>query len=91
MLQKRTPMSHSPTRFGIRGTAKVGGDWSSGYRLEIEDSAALSKKLNQIDDDSRFGEMNVRHSFLFLKSEKLGEVRLGLTWIPKDDITPCPR
>ena len=82
-----TNNSYSPTRFGVKGTAKVGGEWSSGYRLEIEDSAALSKELNQINDDGRYGAMNLRHSFLFLKNEKLGEVRLGLTWSPKDDIT----
>jgi predicted porin len=82
-----TNNSYSPTRFGIKGTAKIGGDWSSGYRLEIEDSAALSKELNQINDDGRLRELNVRHSFLFLKNEKLGELRMGLTWSPKDDIT----
>lgn len=52
--------SYSPTRFGLKGTAKIGGAWSSGYRLEVEDSSALSKELNQIDDDGRFGRLRMR-------------------------------
>ena len=82
-----TNNSYSPSRFGIKGTAKIGGDWSSGYRLEVQDNDALSKELNQIDDDGNFGNLSMRHSFVYLKSEMLGEVRWGLTWSPKDDIT----
>jgi predicted porin len=77
----------SPSRFGVKGAAKIGGVWSSGYRIEIEDSDALSKDLNQINDDGQRRALKVRHSFLFLNSEKLGELRMGLTWSPKDDIT----
>src|SRR5262245_57843914 len=35
--------SYKTTRFGLKGTAKVGGDWTSGYRLEIENRIARSQ------------------------------------------------
>ena len=27
---------YKSSRFGLNGSAKIGGDWSAGYRLEIE-------------------------------------------------------
>jgi len=30
--------SYSPTRWGFRGDAKIGGAWTAGYNLEMEDS-----------------------------------------------------
>src|SRR5262245_24946554 len=35
--------SYSPTRWGFRGDAKIGGAWTSGYTLEMEDNGNLSK------------------------------------------------
>lgn len=37
------------TRIGFRGKAKINGDWSAGYRLEIGVRAANSKRFNQND------------------------------------------
>jgi predicted porin len=89
--------SYESSRFGIKGSAKIGGAWSGGYRLEVETRSAASEAVNQIDDDdgTRSGGvlgnegrlLLLRHSFLYIDNKKLGQVRLGLTYAPKDDIT----
>ncbi len=83
--------NYESSRFGLKGSAKITGDWSGGYRLEIEPTEANSAKLNQYDDDNAFdttaGRLNVRHSFLYINNKKLGEIRLGLTATPIYNIT----
>jgi len=81
--------SYSSTRFGFRGNAKISGDWSGGYRMEVEDKTALSKDTNQFvpGDDPGFGVLAVRHSYMYLGNKNIGELRWGLTSSPKDDIT----
>jgi predicted porin len=88
--------SYESSRFGMKGSAKIGGDWSGGYRLEMEVRSAASESVNQIDDDdgTRSGGvlgnegrlLLLRHSFLYLDNKKFGQVRLGLGYSPKDDI-----
>ncbi len=82
--------NYESSRFGVKGSAKITGDWSGGYRLEIETTEANSAKLNQFDDDNAndpLGRLNVRHSFFYVNNKKLGEVRLGLTATPVYNIT----
>ena len=89
--------SYESTRFGVKGSAKIGGNWSGGYRIETEIRSAASEAVNQIDDDdgTRSGGvlgnesrlLLLRHSFVYLDNKKWGQVRLGLTYTPKDDIT----
>jgi predicted porin len=82
--------SYKTSRFGLKGSAKIGGDWTSGYRIEIESRVARSRDLDQFDDDNQddpVGNLNVRHSWWYINSKQYGEMRLGLTWSPKDDIT----
>jgi predicted porin len=89
--------SYESSRFGMKGSAKITGDWSGGYRIEAEVRAAASEAVNQIDDDdgTRSGGvlgnegrlLLLRHSFVYVDNKKLGQVRLGLTYTPKDDIT----
>ena len=82
--------NYESSRFGLKGSAKIGGDWTSGYRLEVETTEANSAKLTQFDDDNAsdpLGKLNVRHSFLYVNNKKLGEVRLGLTATPIYNIT----
>ena len=45
--------SYKTSRFGFKGSAKIGGDWSSGYRIEIESRVARSRDLDQFDDDNQ--------------------------------------
>ena len=80
--------SYESSRFGFKGTAKIAGDWSGGYKLEMETTTAASNSVNQFvpGDDPNFGGIFVRHSYMFLNNKQLGEVRWGLTSMPKDDI-----
>jgi predicted porin len=81
---------YKTSRFGFRGKAKITEDWSGGYRLEIETRNARSRNLDQIDDDNTddsLGSLAVRHSYIYLNSKSYGELRWGLTWSAKDDIT----
>jgi predicted porin len=89
--------SYESSRFGLKGSAKISGDWSAGYQFEAETRAASSEAVNQIDDDNgtRSGGvlgnegrlLLLRQSFMYLDNKKYGQVRLGLTKTPKDDIT----
>ena len=82
--------NYESSRFGLKGSAKIAGDWSAGYRLEVEPTEANSARLNQFNDNNQMdaaGALNVRHSFLYLNNKKWGEVRLGLTATPIYNIT----
>ena len=81
--------SYGSTRFGFKGTAKISGDWSAGYQLEVESRVALSQNLDQFDDDNRDdpeGSLKVRQSNMFVKHKQYGEVKWGLNNTPKDNI-----
>jgi hypothetical protein len=78
------------TRFGLKGSAKIAGDWSAGFRIEVEVRDAASQQLNQFNDDNfndQFGALKVRWSHIYMNSKTWGEVRLGLTATPKYDVT----
>jgi predicted porin len=78
------------TRFGFKGTAKIAGDWTAGYRLEAEFRRAASQQVNQFDDDNQgdaLGMLNVRWSQMFIGNKNYGELRWGLTATPKYDVT----
>lgn len=88
--------SYESSRFGFKGSAKITGDWSAGYKLEAETRAAASEAVNQIDDDNgtrsggTLGDegrlLLMRQSFMYLDNKKLGQLRWGLTSMPKDDV-----
>ena len=73
--------NYESSRFGFKGSAKIGGDWSAGYRMEIETITAQSNLVNQFNpgDDPSFGLLNVRHSYMYLDNKKWGQVRWRLT------------
>jgi predicted porin len=81
--------NYESSRFGVKGNAKITGDWSAGYRLEIESTTAASNNVNQYNpgDDPGFGGLNVRHSYMYVNNKKMGEVRWGLTATPIYNIT----
>jgi predicted porin len=80
--------SYESSRFGFKGTAKIGGDWYAGYKMEMEDLSASSNSVNQINDDNApvNVDLHVRHSYFDIGNTHYGELRLGLTSMPKDDI-----
>ena len=41
--------NYESSRFGFKGSAKIGGDWSAGYRMEIETITAQSNLVNQFN------------------------------------------
>jgi predicted porin len=78
------------SRFGLKGSAKITGFWSAGFRFEAETREAASQQLNQFNDDNAqdsFGPFKVRWSHIYLANKTYGEVRLGLTATPKYDVT----
>ena len=82
--------NYESSRFGFKGSAKITGDWSAGYRLEVEPTFANSARLNQFNDDNAqdpLGPMNVRWSQIYINNKQYGEVRLGLTATPIYNIT----
>ncbi len=61
------------TRFGFKGSAKITGDWSAGFQLEVEDGGLSSNSVNQIDDNngplrqhSTSDSCSLRHSYMYL-------------------------
>src|SRR6478609_8254238 len=82
--------NYESSRFGLKGSAKISGDWKAGYRLEVEPTGANSARLNQFDDDNAndpLGPLFVRHSFIYVNNKKWGEGRMGLTATPIYNIT----
>ncbi len=76
------------TRTGIKGNAKIGGDWSAGYRLEWEYREAASSRLNQFNDNNASDpSLVVRWSQMYVANKTYGTVNWGLTATPKYDIT----
>jgi predicted porin len=76
--------NYESSRFGFKGSAKISGDWSAGYRIEIETITAQSNLVNQFNPggDPSFGALNVRHSYMYIDNKKWGQVRWGLTATP---------
>ena len=89
--------NYESSRFGLKGSAKIKGDWSAGYRIEAENLSASSNAVNQLDDDdgTRSGGvlgnesrlLLLRHSYMYLDNKELGQVRWGLTPTPIYNIT----
>jgi hypothetical protein len=76
------------TRTGIKGTTKIGGDWTAGYRIEWEYREAASSRLNQFDDNNANDPtIAVRWSQMFVTNKTYGTLNWGLTATPKYDIT----
>jgi predicted porin len=82
--------NYESSRFGFKGSAKITGDWSAGYRVEVETTNNNSARLNQFNDDNAndpLGSLNVRWSHIYINNKKWGEVRLGRTGTPIYNIT----
>ena len=85
------------SRFGLKGSAKITGDWSAGYRLEVRKLGRVLQRGEQLNDDdgTRSGGvlgnesrlLLLRHSYMYLNNKDSVEVRLGLTATPIYNIT----
>lgn len=74
------------TRIGFRGKAKISGDWSAGYRIEIGIRSANSKRFNQDDHLGATG-LDLRDSHWYIDNKNLGRVTVGLQGTATDQIT----
>lgn len=74
------------TRIGFRGNAKITGDWSAGYRLEIGVRSANSKRFTQDDPLGATG-LDLRDSHWYIDNKNLGRVTVGLGATATDQIT----
>lgn len=77
---------NSRTRIGFRGKAKIDGDWSAGYRLEIGIRSANSKRFTQDDALGETGQ-DLRDAHWYIDNKKLGRVIVGLGATATDQIT----
>ena len=69
------------SRFRFVGDAKINGDWSAGYTLEVGVWGHSSSKWDQDSekgDSSQEGVLAVRKSNWYLKSKSLGKFTMGL-------------
>jgi predicted porin len=64
------------SRFKFAGDAKIDGEWSAGYTLEIGVRTTRSSRYNQDDDEGGTG-LDIRKSSWFIKSKKLGKFTMG--------------
>ncbi len=66
-------------RFSFTGEAKIDGDWSAGYRLEIGINGAASNQFSQDTPDGVTpNTLTTRHAHWFLKSKTYGKFAVGL-------------
>jgi predicted porin len=77
---------NSRTRIGFRGKAKIDGDWSAGYRLEIGIRTANSKRFTQEDALGDIGQ-DLRDAHWYIENKKYGRVIVGLGATATDQIT----
>ena len=77
------------TRFRFRGKAKIDAEWEAGYQIEVGIRTASSKRSNQFNPVGAAGEagLDLRDSYWYLKSTKLGQVSLGRQATATDKIT----
>lgn len=61
------------TRMGIKGSAKIYGDWSTGYTFEWENREALSSRLNQFNYNNA---QEARPLLVGIGANLLGEKRI---------------
>lgn len=79
--------SYKSSRFGFKSQATISGDWSAGYRLELEATGDRSRALDQEDVAGPRGTAFVRQSYMYVASETFGKLSWGLQNTPKDNTT----
>jgi hypothetical protein len=67
-----------PTRLVFRGVNDYSDDWAAGFWMEVGISAARSSLVSQLSDGSgESDELRLRRASIRVKSDSLGELRLG--------------
>jgi hypothetical protein len=80
--------THSPTRFGLKGSGKFGPGWKSGFWLEFEVNDAASHKVSNFNEEGN-GEtvINTRQANMWIENDRLGRVTVGHGSPATDDLT----
>ncbi len=65
------------SHFKMTGAAKISQDWSAGYLIHVETDTS-DPLLNNQDNDDASVNINLKQSYWFLKSERLGKLSVGL-------------
>ncbi len=79
--------SASPSRFGIKGGAKIGSGWSAGFLLEWQTRDTWAKDVSQNNSKgSDPGLLQLRHEAVYLENARIGTVYLGHTSTSTDGI-----
>ncbi len=80
--------SASPSRFGIKGSAKIGRGWSAGFLLEWQTRDTWAKDTAQNTYTGLdAGRLQLRHEAIYLKNARFGTVYIGHSSVSTDGIT----
>ncbi|GJM03879.1 MAG: hypothetical protein DHS20C08_23800 [Rhodomicrobium sp.] len=77
---------NSPTRFGLKGEARISVGMTAGYLIEIQNDFARSVNVSQEDDEAPGGSLEIRNSYMWLRHNQLGKITLGYTSPATDNI-----
>lgn len=66
------------SRVKFTGEAKIDGDWSAGYTLELGLNTSASNSWDQDNDNGTAAAITVRKSNWYVKSKSLGKLTVGL-------------
>lgn len=85
--------ANDQTNFQFNGEAKISADVTAGYQVTVRINDTLSGSVNQDDDDASGDEaFTLWESYWYLKSERLGQVSLGMApratdGVPEHDLS----
>ncbi len=78
----------SGSRFGMKGSAKIGGGWSAGFMLEYGAPDTMAQHVSQNNSTGRDkASPELRHDVLYLKNKQIGTFYLGHTSTSTDGIS----
>lgn len=80
-----TDNDNTSSRFRFVGSAKITGDWTAGFWIEVETEVASSNLVTQLSDDPNSA-LSIRHSVWWIENKDLGRITVGQTSPANDDI-----
>lgn len=81
--------TYSSSRIRFIGNGKISENLIAGYALEFEFLAGASSAASQFNDNGPANSLvpAVRQSYIYLKDKRYGEIRVGQSSTPSDDLT----
>jgi predicted porin len=62
---------------GFKGEATIKPGWKTGFKVELAVTDATSALVTETDDEGNNGTISIRHSYVYIESERLGRVSIG--------------